>query len=190
MKLNSLFAGAAVGLVIAIAAGQSHAATISPGTGWTEDNITTSGAGGAVPYSFTIGTSGFLSLVDCCQVGDVWTISGDLSAVSSLALLATNFPLGLGTLGGQTGSNYDSLWTDPNFQRLQISVTAGTYNFNVSGNGAGGLPAHFGLRVDAVPGPIAGAGLPGLLLASGGLLAWWRRKRTTHTDLLLGQRNS
>ena len=39
-------------------------------------------------------------------------------------------------------------------------------------------PYILGTSSVAVPGPLAGAGLPGLVFAGAGFLAWWRRKRT------------
>lgn len=56
-----------------------------------------------------------------------------------------------------------------------FDLTEGTFFF--SSQAPGGVAVTFSATTVAVPGPIAGAGLPGLIAACGGLLALARRRR-------------
>jgi hypothetical protein len=67
---------------------------------------------------------------------------------------------------------------EANFYQISLTTLvqldpAGDFTFS-------GTVGNFGIIPPippSVPGPIVGAGLPGLILASGGLLGWWRRRQ-------------
>ena len=89
------------------------------------------------------------------------------------------------------------IFTDTAFSGATISLASNSFPFAVTetlvGNvltlsaplfmTSGTFQATFNINA-AVPGPIAGAGLPGLILAGGGLLCWWRRRRTSRTLMM------
>ena len=123
----------------------------------------------ASPWGVALAPSGFGEFSNDLLVGNFSFAASQINAFDPvtgmfegtipLSLPAGITPGGLWGLGFGTGGNNGS----PN-----------TLYFTDGINGE--INGLFG-AISAVPGPLAGAGLPGLILASAGLFGWWRRKR-------------
>jgi hypothetical protein len=113
------------------------------------------------PFDLAAGHYFFVPQVQLAGTDDFFW----LSAPRPIVPPGTPFPPGFTDLQAWTRDQF----LDPDWLRVGTDIVGGatppTFNAAFDLNGVG------------VPGPIAGAGLPGLIAAASGLMVWRRRRR-------------
>jgi hypothetical protein len=129
--------------------------------GWTYDQLDI--AGGPTtgsPIQFTLIDPAYFRITDDFNVGDIWTAIGIGSTTFNGGQAPTIF-----------GGEGEAAWQSPDYSHFEIILAPGDYSFDMTGDGAGGLPAGFYIQLETIPTPGAMT-----LLGLGGLVAARRRR--------------
>ena len=177
--LKTVLAGASLGMAAMALAASAHAFVLVEDSGWQTDQISTAGApSDSSPVTFTCSAGDapcVFSLTDAFLHGDTYTVTvnGGASYSSTLGAVNTNFDVVPNNFGPFAGF-YAGPFVDPTYSHLQLTLTPGAYSLVITGDGAGGIPAGFGYRLDSlVPEPTAWA----LMLLGLGLVGLATRRR-------------
>jgi uncharacterized protein (TIGR03118 family) len=122
----------------------------------------------AAPWGITLAPASFGPFANDLLVGNFSFVASEINAFDPLTgVFLGTIPIDVGV-----GNTPGGLWS-LGFGTGGMNGSPDTLFFTDGIDGE----THGLLGALNVPGPIAGAGLPGLILASGGLLGWWRRRR-------------
>lgn len=133
----------------------ASATVIVAGSGWQDDSLTTANASTtSSPWTFTVTGPAVFSVSDAFIVGDIYKL---FDTATSTLLATSTFFAGLagdvqsGTTG-PAGGTFGPAWQNVTFSKFAYTLAAGTYSFTITGDGAGGLPAGLGVRLDLIGG--------------------------------------
>jgi hypothetical protein len=169
--MNRYLMSSMAAVAVAFAAVPALATPLPVDAGWFDDQLNIAGSPTQnSAWTFTVSSSAVLSIVDCCNTGDVYWLSGDLSGTTSF------YAGGAGDI--QATGAYGGYWTDADYSKLALLVGPGSYSFSITGDGVGGLPAGLAVRLDSagtVPEPASWALMVGGFGAVGGAMRSRRR---------------
>ena len=145
--MKKLILSTSIVLALLIGAVSANAAPILD-AGWSNDTISAAyvDSDGSA-YVYDLAGSAYFSILDDYIVGDTFYVYdfGILILTTAFDAMADTFTV---------DTSYSSLWTGTSYSKGQIFLAAGSHSLTVQGDGVGGVPAGFHVRIDSATTPV------------------------------------